>query len=123
MFTVLVVDDDWAIQDLIAAALAPLGYQVEPATDGRQALAYLQTECPDLILLDLWMPGMDGLAFARALRELCGDAASPVIAMTADDEPDVRQELGACAILPKPFHIRTLLATIQETIGARQGVK
>jgi len=83
---ILVVDDDRSTRHLIRLQLKSAGYQVETAIDGASALARLGRKPFDLVLLDIWMPGMDGLEVMARLR----DTSSPprVVVMTADDAPE-----------------------------------
>ncbi|HYF62383.1 MAG TPA: response regulator transcription factor [Herpetosiphonaceae bacterium] len=110
---ILVVDDEPAVTDLLAYNLRKAHYEVLVAADGRQALALARQETPDLILLDLMLPQIDGLDVCRELRRT---SQVPIIILTArDDEIDrvVGLELGADDYVCKPFSIRELLARIK----------
>lgn len=110
---ILVVDDEPAVTDLLAYNLRKAHYEVLVAADGRQALALARQENPDLILLDLMLPQIDGLDVCRELRRT---SQVPIIILTArDDEIDrvVGLELGADDYVCKPFSIRELLARIK----------
>jgi two-component system OmpR family response regulator len=110
---VLIVDDDAEIRDLLRRYLAEHGYQVRAAADGKQMWDALQDEQPDIIVLDLMLPGDDGLTLCRNLR---ARSETPVIMLTArGDETDriVGLELGADDYLPKPFNPRELLARMR----------
>jgi len=110
---ILVVDDDVRLRDLLVRYLGEQGYVVEAATDGAAMDKLLGRERFDLIVLDLMLPGEDGLSICRRLRGR-GDGM-PVIMLTAKgDEVDriVGLEMGADDYLPKPFNPRELLARI-----------
>ncbi|MCC6177573.1 MAG: response regulator [Chloroflexi bacterium] len=113
---VLVVDDDASIQGFLAEALADEGYGVRIAGNGREALSILQEWPPDLILLDLMMPEMDGWAFRAEQRRLNGQAADvPVIVLSAARDLMARtQDLAAARIFAKPFDLDALLTTIDD---------
>ena len=112
----LVVDDDAEIRTLLAEQLATAGYLVATAGNGAQMRAALAQEPIDLIVLDLNLPGEDGLTLCRDLR---ARAATPVIMLTARGEPIDRilgLEMGADDYLPKPFEPRELLARIRSVL-------
>ncbi|MBX5436129.1 MAG: response regulator [Alicyclobacillaceae bacterium] len=106
---VLVVDDQFGIRMLLQEALGKEGHQVFQAPNGPAALDIIRRENPDLILLDMKIPGMDGLEILRNIRKLNVDVK--VIMMTAYGELDLIQEameLGALAHFTKPFDIDEL---------------
>lgn len=110
---VLVVDDEENIRDLARMYLEQAGYEVLVATDGEQALAKAKSEQPDLTVLDLMLPGMDGFEVCRRLRT-AGDM--PIIMLTArDDDIDkiVGLEMGADDYMTKPFNPRELVARVR----------
>jgi len=110
---VLVVDDDASIQGFLAEALADEGYDVRTADNGREALAVLRVWRPDLILLDLMMPEMDGWTFRAEQRALPDAEAVPVIVLSATRELAAKAEgLAAAAVFAKPFDLDRLLSTI-----------
>jgi CheY-like chemotaxis protein len=114
---VLVVDDDALIRDTLATALSDEGYTVRVAADGQAALDTLSEWLPDLIVLDLMMPVMDGHAFRVAQRALDATANIPVIVLSAAHNIQARaSNLGAAAIFPKPFDLSTLLDAIERTV-------
>jgi DNA-binding response OmpR family regulator len=120
MSTILVVDDEPQIVQLARDYLGHAGFDVLTAADGPSALAAARTRQPDLIVLDLGLPRMDGLDVARALRR---DSAVPIIILTArSDEADklVGLELGADDYLTKPFSPRELLARIRTILRRRR---
>jgi DNA-binding response OmpR family regulator len=108
--TILVVDDEPEIVKLVRAYLEGAGYRVVTAKDGREALLVTRHEKPDLIVLDLNMPGMDGLEFTRRLRQ---ERNTPVIMLTARVEETDRiigLEMGADDYVTKPFSPREIVA-------------
>ncbi len=113
MKTVLVVDDEPRIVELARDYLEHAGFGVITATDGPSALAAVRIRKPDVLVLDLGLPGMDGLDVARAIRR---DSTLPIIMLTArDDELDrvLGLEIGADDYVTKPFSPRELVARIR----------
>jgi two-component system OmpR family response regulator len=114
---VLVVDDEDYITDLIAVGLRFVGFQVDTAADGREALAKIPETRPDLVVLDIAMPGMDGLEVVERLRR--DGVATPVVFLTARDAPADRVKglmLGADDYMTKPFSLEELLARIEAVL-------
>jgi DNA-binding response OmpR family regulator len=112
---VLVVDDDVSIQGFLVDALADEGYEVRTATNGQAALAILYEWRPDLILLDLMMPEMDGWQFRARQLTLPEAAAIPVIVLSAMRDPTPKvQGLTPSRVFVKPFDLEELLSTIEE---------
>ena len=122
---ILLVEDEADIQTIARLALERLGgFQVEICVSGREALRKVEGFQPDLILLDVMMPGMDGPATLKALRERPQTATTPVIFMTAKVQPYEVAEykaLGALDVIAKPFDPMTLANTIRE-IWSRSNV-
>lgn len=113
---ILVVEDEPDIRRLIRYHLAQEHYQVVEAEDGEKALRLLQREKPDLIVLDLLLPGMSGLELCRALRERPETARFPILMLTAKaGEADrvLGLELGADDYLTKPFSPREMVARVK----------
>ncbi len=111
---VLVVDDDPAIRDLVEIVLASGGYKVSTAEHGEAALERLADTQPDLILLDMRMPVMDGWTFARAYRQQY-DTRTPIIVLTAARDAAARAaEVAADGYLAKPFNVGELLALVSQ---------
>jgi CheY-like chemotaxis protein len=106
---VLVVDDDPDILEAICDIVAAEGYRVGRARNGLEALERVGESRPDIILLDLMMPVMDGLTFAAALRDRYGDHRIPIVVISADGNPARAASVGAQGYLAKPFDIDTLL--------------
>ena len=110
---ILIVEDEPALQETLAYNLTRQGYQTETASDGRAALEAARRFLPDLILLDLMLPGLDGIEVCRILRQ---EMTIPIIMLTArDDEIDriIGLEMGADDYVTKPFSTRELLARIK----------
>ncbi len=113
MKTILVVDDEIKIVQLVRDYLEHAGYKVRTAGDGRAALSLVHSEKPDLIILDLGLPRMDGLDFTRQLRK---SSNIPIIMLTArSEEADklVGLELGADDYITKPFSPKELVARVR----------
>ncbi len=118
---VLVVDDDAGIRDLLSDYLRKQEMQVETARDGREMDERLARFEPDLIVMDLMLPGDDGLALTRRVK---ADRAVPVIMLSArgeDIDRIVGLEVGADDYLPKPFNPRELLARIRAVLRRNAG--
>jgi DNA-binding response OmpR family regulator len=117
---VLVVEDDEGIREMLKYNLTTAGFSVQEASDGAAGLRSARTSRPDLILLDLMLPGMSGLDFCRALRKT---SQVPIIMLTAKDtEVDkiVGLELGADDYITKPFSIREVLARVNSVLRRAQ---
>jgi CheY-like chemotaxis protein len=117
---VLIVDDNATNRDILAVRLATQGYDLHQAADGEEALAAAHKLLPDLILLDVMMPGMDGPTTFRELRKNPATARIPVLLLTAKvQSSDQRRfaDLGVEAILLKPFDPLTLSNQICTILG------
>ena len=117
---ILVVDDDPYITDLIAVGLRFVGFDVDTAGDGRDALDKVAAGAPDLVVLDISMPGIDGLDVVQRLRR--DGVNTPVVFLTARDAPDERVHglhAGADDYITKPFQEAELRARISNLIRAR----
>lgn len=117
---VLVIDDDPVLRMLLKMGLEPHGYDCVTAENGREAQAVFAASCPELILVDLLMPVMDGLAFIHWLRQTAHNS-TPVLALTNIDDPRITQEAlrsGANACACKPLHLRDLLHALEELVPA-----
>ena len=121
----LMIEDDARLAGMVGEYLRQSGYAVAHAGDGETGLALLQDAPVDLVILDLMLPGIDGLEVCRRIRALPGDGARvPVLMLTAKGDPMDRivgLELGADDYLPKPFEPRELLARIRAVLRRRQG--
>jgi two-component system phosphate regulon response regulator PhoB len=122
---ILVVDDEEDILELVRYNLAREGYNVSCATSGEAALKMSASESIDLIILDLMLPGIDGLEVARRLKENAGTRDTPIVMLSAKgEEADIVTglELGADDYVTKPFSPRILIARIKAVIRRRSGV-
>jgi two-component system response regulator ResD len=121
METVLVVDDEPTLRDVVVRYLERAGYRALEAGDGDEAETLLRTQPPDLVILDLMLPGTDGLELCRRIR---ADSALPVIMLTArGEEADriVGLELGADDYVTKPFSPRELVARVRTVLRRTNG--
>ncbi len=123
MTKVLVVDDDQAVRTVLAMTLSDMGLAVSEATAGDEALAKARVENPDVILLDVLMPGMDGFEVLRRLRESPVTRSTPVVMSTglpvAEGEAS-SLELGSTHYITKPWNIDMLEATVR--VAIREGM-
>ena len=120
--TILVVEDEPAIQELIAINLEQAGYQPRQAADAEQALELVRNELPDLVLLDWMLPGMSGVEFARRLRADRRTQEVPIIMLTAraqEQDKLAGLETGADDYITKPFSPRELNARIKALLRRR----
>jgi two-component system response regulator ResD len=120
MVTVLVVDDDSTVSDVVARYLEREGYDVDAVGDGAAALARARINWPDIVVLDLMLPGIDGLEVCRQLLQL---GPVPVIMLTArgdEDDRVVGLELGADDYVSKPFSPRELVSRVKAVLRRAQ---
>ena len=112
---VLVIDDDMPLRGMLAAALRQAGFKVLLAGDGGEGHRALTIHRPDVILLDLAMPGVNGWDFLQRLRETGYLGTVPIIVLSAHlhVEPQAILQLGVSAILPKPFNLPELIDLIE----------
>lgn len=118
--TVLVVDDYDDVRVITKKALESFGYEVVEAASGAEAVRVAQSVSPDIILMDLSMPNMDGFATIHQLRRLLGLRDVPVIALSAHTAREVREDAlaaGCRDFITKPAHIETLLSTIERHLS------
>ncbi|MBI4789940.1 MAG: response regulator [Chloroflexi bacterium] len=122
---IMMVEDEPDIQSIAKMALEMVGgFKVEIASSGNQALEIVAALAPDLILLDVMMPGLDGPSTLKALRAEPATAAIPVVFMTAKAQPQEVahfKELGALDVIAKPFDPMTLSNTIRDIWKAHYG--
>lgn len=121
MHKILVVDDEPSIVTLMKFNLEKAGYEVITAEDGRQGLDFSLTEKPDLIVLDLMLPGMDGMDVCKTLRQEKVD--TPILMLTAKDEEFDKilgLELGADDYMTKPFSPREVVARVKAILRRTQ---
>lgn len=121
---ILVIDDQADEREIQTAMLGHLGYGVDTAGDGDAGLEMATSSPPDLVLLDIAMPRLDGFEVCRRLRSDPRTANVPVIFFTASIVGDIEErarEAGANAIMVKPLHPRDVARKIEELIGAPAG--
>lgn len=112
---VLVIDDDMPLRGMLSAALRQHGFQVLLAGDGAEGQRALKIHNPDVILLDLAMPNMNGWDFLQRLKETGRIGKVPIIVVSAHlrVEPQAVLQMGVSAILPKPFNLEDLINLIE----------
>jgi two-component system chemotaxis response regulator CheY len=114
---ILVVEDDPMIREVLAGLLADEGYDVELASHGREALQRLRERRPDLIVLDLMMPVMDGWRFRAEQRQLADCSDVPVVVLSAvRDLGEQANRLDAAGAIHKPFELDVALRTIERAL-------
>jgi two-component system cell cycle response regulator DivK len=124
MEKVLIVDDNRASRDLIRAILKPVCCDIVEASHGQQGLDLLRQENPDLVLLDIDMPGLDGLSVVKRIRQDAGYAELPVVAVTAFAMEGDRERglaAGFTAYLTKPVRAAALRQQVQQLLAAAAG--
>jgi len=123
--TILVVDDEPTIREVVRKYLEREGFAVQEAADGHQTLAYLRDNTPDLIVLDVMLPGVDGITLTRQLRDPAGyaslsvDGNIPIIMLTAKTEEMHRIlgfEVGADDYVTKPFSPQEIVARVKAVL-------
>jgi two-component system phosphate regulon response regulator PhoB len=122
---ILVVDDEPDVLDLVTYNLGQAGFQTETAADGAEALRKARSTTPDLILLDLMLPEMDGLEVCKLLRRDAKTSAIPIIMLTArasEIDRIVGLELGADDYVPKPFSPRELVLRVKKRLEQATGL-
>jgi CheY-like chemotaxis protein len=118
MPTVLVVDDEFAIADLLETILTDEGYRVLTACNGKQGLTKMAATMPDLILLDFMMPILDGPGMLRAIAAAPAYQHIPVIMISSlNEEVIVKKCAGYAAFLRKPFRVAAVMSTVARVLG------
>jgi DNA-binding response OmpR family regulator len=118
---ILVVDDENQMVDMLSMRLEANDYEVITAADGKEGLETAKRENPDLIILDLMLPKMDGYKVCGLLKADARYNKIPIIMFTAraqDSDRQLGEEVGADAYIPKPFEPQALLSKIQELLSA-----
>jgi CheY-like chemotaxis protein len=117
---ILVVDDDAAVRMVLMLAFARTAYSVSVAEDGEGALALAREGCPDLILLDIGMPGLDGLEVCRRLKAEPATREIKIVLLTArvqERDREIGLAAGADGYLTKPFSPRAVIAYVDEALA------
>ncbi|MBF9220243.1 hybrid sensor histidine kinase/response regulator transcription factor [Hymenobacter ruricola] len=123
---VLIVEDNDEVREFIRATLAPAGYRLLTAADGKAGVTLARAEVPDLIVSDVMMPGLSGYEVCQALKTDPATSHIPVVLLTARSGPDARLEgfeTGADSFLAKPFSPRELRAQVRNLLALRQSVQ
>jgi CheY-like chemotaxis protein len=117
---ILVIEDNKANRDLISFVLKPRGYEIVEAADGSEGLRLAREKRPDLIIMDLQMPGLDGLTATRCMREIPELKGVKIIAVTAfamAGDRETALAAGADEYLPKPINTRELPGVVERMLG------
>ncbi len=117
---ILIVDDDFQVQRLIAKMLSRNGWETDVASDGFDAGVKIMAFKPGLVILDLFMPGMDGFEVCRRIKEDPASSHIKVFTITGYDSPQSRDRimaLGSDAYMTKPIHLETMLQRIAALVG------
>ena len=120
---ILVVDDDKEVQEILLFILKHNGFEVLSASNGSQIGPLLLQRVPDLILLDVMMPGEDGFRICRYLRQNALTQHTPIMIMTAHDEDIYRRiskDVGASGHITKPFHPLDLAERVKALLGVKK---
>ena len=121
--TILSVDDERDVTDLVSFHLTRAGFNVLTAATGREALDSVAAQCPDLIILDLMLPDIDGFGICEILRRHAATATIPIVILTAwatNDAQHLGLELGALDYMTKPFSPKKLVARVQHLLSLRE---
>ena len=118
MKNILVVDDDPALVVFLHKRLDAAGYRVSTAVSAEAGLQAMRTDLPDLLIVDVKMPGMDGFSFVREIRADAALAATPILIVTAQEElGDIFKMEGAQGFFPKPIDMELLMEKVCALIG------
>ena len=119
---ILIVDDEQKNRDLLSVMLEPEGYDIVAVISGAEALESVSQQRPDLVLLDVMMPGMDGYQVATTIKADAASAGIPIILLTALDDRNSKAHglrAGAVAVLTKPVNRAELLEQVRSTLLAQ----
>lgn len=118
--SILIIEDDASVRSLLEKALSAKGYAVQSAVDGLEGLTMLERAAPDLIIVDVMMPRLDGMTFVKAIKSHEATKPVPVMFLTANNDPKsmiAGINLGAKHYITKPFQLDELLSKIEKAIG------
>ena len=119
---ILIVEDSPSMRNLVREALDPDGYEVTESRNGREALDVLDRVAPDLVITDVNMPELDGLALLRRIRSLPSFRFTPVLILTSESAADMKENgraAGATGWLVKPFDPDQLRLVVAQVLGTR----
>ncbi|TPV97169.1 MAG: response regulator [Myxococcales bacterium FL481] len=117
---ILVVEDDASVRLLVEKSLTSHGYEVSLVGDGLEGLTALEQRKPDLVIVDIMMPRLDGMTFVKAMKRNADTKPIPVIFLTAKSDPKSMIEgirVGAKFYVPKPFQIDELISKVEKALG------
>lgn len=117
---ILVIEDDASVRTLLEKSLASKGFSVESVEDGLEGLTRLESSRPDLIIVDIMMPRLDGMTFVKAIKGNDTTSPIPVIFLTAKNDPKTMIEginVGARFYITKPFQLDELVAKVEKALG------
>ena len=126
MKTVLLVEDDTTVLLTLGVRLKSMGYVVCTAKDAANAVSAVRKNKPDVVVLDISLPGGTGFLVAERLQNMIGSAATPLIFMTASEDTTLREramKMGAVAFLKKPFDATTLADAIESVLSPEDNPK
>lgn len=124
MPTILIADDNYDLRGMLGQLLRANGYEVAEAADGREAVEVVASERPDLVVMDLGMPGVDGFSAVAEIRRLTPGDATPILILSAYDNLEYRTEavnFGCAGYITKPVDPAGLLKTIRMLLGTDEG--
>ena len=120
MATILTVDDTASMRQMISFTLSSVGHEIIQASDGKEALQLLQGKKVDLVIADVNMPNMDGIALVKSLREQADYKFTPILMLTTESQESKRQQgkvAGATGWIVKPFNPEQLLTIVKKVLG------
>ena len=120
MATILTVDDTASMRQMISFTLNSVGHEVIEASDGKEALKVLEGKKIDLVIADVNMPNMDGIALVKSLRALADYKFTPILMLTTESQEANRQQgkiAGATGWIVKPFNPEQLLTVVKKVLG------
>ncbi|MCU0972331.1 MAG: response regulator [Gammaproteobacteria bacterium] len=120
MASILAVDDSASMRQMVSFTLKGAGYDVIEATDGAEALKLARSQPVNLVITDVNMPNMDGIALIRELRALPSYRYTPLLMLTTESSPEKKQQgkaAGATGWIVKPFNPDQLLSTVRKVLG------